>query len=131
MVCDRFSANNTRSAIDGVRYFGGKLFTTLLLVVSVLVVEVRSLAELAVQKSLIAEFEDTLEDSHSWRMILRGTFTVFPSPTVMKFPGLMTKILPGLLCAGIGAAVTHAVRRSKEMAVERPSPISEDRIAEL
>ena len=124
-------ACNTCSEIDWVRYFGGKLFTTLLLFVSLLVVEVRSLAELAVQKSLIAEFEDSLEDSHSWRMMLRGMFTVFPSPTVMKFPGLMTKILPGLLRAGIGAAVTHVVRRSKKMAVERPSPIAKDRIAEL
>ena len=131
MACDSFPVDNTRSVINGTHYFGGKLITTLLLVVSLLVVEVRSLAELAVQKSLIAEFEDSLEDSHSWRMMLRGMFTVFPSPTVMKFPGLTTKILPGLLCAGIGAALTHVIRRSKKMAVERLSPIAEDRIAEL
>ena len=56
---------------------------------------------------------------------------MFPSPNVMTFPGLMTKILPGLLRAGIGAAVAQVTRRSKEMAVKCPSPIFEDSIAEL
>ena len=65
MACDGLSGRqHTHNAIDG-HYFGGKLFTTLLLVVSLLVVEVRSVAELEVQIALIEALEDAFEASHS------------------------------------------------------------------